>query len=133
MKGGAFHKPLEYTLIYYDGTTPIRPQTTPRLFDAETTYQNILYQLDKYNDSRISDTSRIDLHVTHPDGKKMKINIYNPGAQSEELVQNGDKMVVKLRDEDRFYTSLKNQTRKGGRRKTRRKSKRKTRRRLSSA
>jgi hypothetical protein len=125
-KGGAYHKPLEYTLIYYDGTTPIRPQTTPRLFDFETTYQNILYQLYKYNDSRISDTSRIDLHVTHPDGKKMKINMYNPGGQSEEFVQNGDKMVVKLRDEDRFYSNLKSQTRKGGKR-PKRKTRRKTR------
>jgi len=124
-RGGAFHKPLEYTLKYYDATTPITPQTTPHLFDAETTYQNILYQLYRYNDSRISDTSRIDLHVIHPNGRKMKINMYNPGANSEELVQNGDKMEVTLRPEDPYYARVKSQTRGG------RKKKRKTRR-LSS-
>lgn len=124
-KRGGGYNPIKYTLTYYDGTTPIQPHTTPRLFDSETTYQNILYQLAKYNDSRILDTSRINLHVTHPgETKPITINMYNPGNKSDEFVRNGDKIVVTLRDEDRFYAKGKSQTRKGGKRKTKRKTRR---------
>jgi hypothetical protein len=126
-RGGAFHKPLEYTILF-NGIPVIHPQTAPTLFEKGTTYQSILSHLGKYNYFELEDTSRVDLHITHADGTKMKINMYNPGAQSEEEIKNGDKMVFKLRPEDPFYVKGKSQTRKGGKRKPKRKS-----RRLSSA
>jgi hypothetical protein len=126
-RGGAYNKLLDYA-ITFNGIPVIRPQTASELYEKGTTYQNILSYLNKHNYFEIEDTSRVDLHVTHPDGKKMKINMYNPGRQSEEEIEDGDVMKFMLRPEDLTYVRGKSQTRKGGKRKTRRKT-----RRLSSA
>lgn len=134
-KGGAFHKPINYT-ITYNGMAPYTIRTKPHLFEKGTMYQNILSYLNGHNFFEVRDTSRVDMHITHADGTTMQINMYNPGAQSEEEIREGDVITFVVRQIDPFLVAFQNQARtqkqtnKGGKRKP--KTKRKTRR-LSSA
>jgi hypothetical protein len=135
-KGGAYNKPLDYT-ITYNGLPPYTIQTMPYLFEVETTYQNILSYLNdinffEFNKQNKTESNRVDLHVTHLDGSKTEINMFNPGRQSEKPIQNGDVMKLTMHDVDPFLARWNSQTRKGGKlRNKKRKTRRKTRR-LSS-
>ena len=93
--------------------------THPELFEEGTTYQQIVDELIKINHNQGSihsfngipvDESRLELYVYHHDKRKPAfiINFANLGAITEEPIEHGDLLILKIRDEDKISSAIKN-------------------------